>query len=206
MSCENSNTSLPIGATGATGAAGAAGAAGATGASGTTVLYSNTTPTSTTNPGLNLLGTAHTLQFYNSPTIVVNCLKDAGDSLELIATLSSNVNMANQLSQSQFRVYMGVGSIMPIILNDITMPKGADICLLRVVITRKTSTVCHGSFNADFSDGVAQSCQSIGGQYAYETTCPVSNLDNANNDIKIMGGVVDGTLTLQNLLILKYKI
>lgn len=198
MSCNDSNTSLPIGLTGP---AGDDGAPGSTGASGTTILYSTTTPVSTVGPFTSLA--THTL-LAADPVSIVNSLETIGDSIEVICTLTTSKATPQTIAYANVRLFIGGGSALLIPPTDILIVNGSETCLLRCMITRTGVATVFVQFDAKLSGG-AQFTH-VGGQYFHNPSFATNNLDSATNDIEIRGGMVNGTLTLQNLLILKYKI
>ena len=201
MSCTTNNSSLlPSGSDGATGATGASGTNGTNGLDGTSILYNTTTPVSTSGPFTSLA--SHTLGASSGST--TNELSTIGDSIELISTLTISKATASTIAYANIRTYIGGGTTIQSPPTDILVPNGSETCLLKCIVTRKSATSVFIQYDAKFSGGA--NFNHTGGQYFHTPSFTVNNLDISTNIIEIRGGVVNGTLTLQNLLILKYKI
>ncbi len=200
--CGSNNSSLlPIGNTGVKGDNGTNGTNGTNGSDGTSVLYNTTTPVSTTG-SFNSLA-SHTLAAATTNTDT-NELATAGDSVEVISTLTISKATPTTIAYANIRLYIGGGTAVLTPPTDILVPNGSETCLLRCIVTRITATTVFVSFDAKFSGGA--NFNHTGGQYFHNPSLTINSLDSNTNTIEVRGGVVNGTLTLQNLLILKYKI
>ena len=190
--CSTNNSSvLPIGNTGT----GTTGATGATGATGTSVIFNNTAGQSTTSGTIVSLLT-HTLA--DSSPATVNSLLAIGDSLEILATFSLSAGVA------AIELWIGGALTMNTLANGAILHNGVSTAIMRATATRTSSTTLFIQFDIKYSGGV--DFTSLGGQSFYTPAAIVNDLDSSTNVIDMRGAVTGGTLTLRNLLILKYKI
>jgi len=195
MSCSTNNSStLPIGQTGATGSTGSTGDIGA---NGTTVLFNDTAGHASVNPAVVSLLT-HTL--VDPTTSVTNSLAATGDSIEIISTFTLSAGTA------AIELWIGGALTMTTVANGVVMQGGVSECIFKAIATRISSTSLFIQFDIKYSGGV--DFTSLGGQYFHTPVATVNNMTTlaSTNVIDIRGAVIGGTLTLINLLILKYKI
>lgn len=197
MSCGcNNSTSLPIGLTGATGTPGTDGTNGTNGTNGVSLLYNNISDVSTTDGAA---GAFESLQIYTLP---INTLATNGDSLEILSTLSVNV----ETSVSSMRLYINGASVVPVIPSSFVLYAGTKLCLFKATISRQSATTVFIQFDVKLSGGA--NLTSTGGQFMFATGVAVNNLTTNTNTIAIFGAetAAVNTLTAHNLMITKYTI
>lgn len=197
MSCSSNNSGvLPVGPTGPTGATGAAGANGADGADGTTVLYNNIADVSTTD------GAAGAFESLQSYTLAAGTLATNGDTLEIMCSLSVNVDTSNASSA----LYINGASVVPNPPASFVMYSGSKFCLMKITLSRQSATTVFIQFDVSISGGTNYTITSA---YQFMATgVAVNNLTSNSNTIAIFGAETPGvnTLTAHNLLIKKLSV
>lgn len=200
MSCSTNNSSvLPIGPkgnSGTNGQQGEKGDQGDNGLNGTTVIYSNIADASTTD------GAAGAFESLQSYVLPINMLAADGDSLEIISSLSVDVDT----SVAGVRLYINGASVVPVPPASFVMYPGTKFCLFKATITRQSATTVFIQFEVSLSGGTNYTITA-----AYQLMASgvaVNNLTTNTNTIAIFGAEAAGlnTLTAHNLLIKKLAI
>lgn len=197
MSCGcNNSTSLPIGLTGNNGTPGTNGTNGTDGSNGVSLLYNNIANVSTTDGAA---GAFESLQIYTLP---LNTLATNGDTLEILSTLSVNVDT----SIAAVRLYINGASVVPTPPSSFLLWAGTKICQFRATISRQTSTTVFIQFDVKFAGGA--NFTNTGSSQMFATGVAVNNLTTIANTIAIFGAetAAVNTLTAHNLMITKYSI
>jgi len=197
MSCTTNNSGvLPVGPAGPTGATGATGANGNNGEDGTTVLYNNIADVSTTDGAA---GAFESLQTY---TIPINTLATNGDTLEIMSSLSVNVDTSSAASS----LYINGASVVPSPPASFVMHPGAKFNIIKATISRQSATTVFIQFDVNISGGTNYTL--ISGYQFIASGVAVNNLTANTNTIAIFGAETPGvnTLTAHNFLIKKLSI
>lgn len=193
-SCSSNNSgTLPIGPQGPQGIQGVP---GENGADGIVILYNNIADVSTTD------GAAGAFESLQSYTIPINTLDTNGDTLEIMSSLSVNVDT----SSAGIRLYINGTSVIPSPPASFVLYPGSKFCLFKATISRQSATTVFIQFDVNLSGGTNYTST---GSYQFSATgVAVNNLTTNTNTIAIFGAETAGanTLTAHNFLIKKLSI
>ena len=96
-------------------------------------------------------------------------------------------------------------STMPTPPVNMIFPSGANTCALRFIITRTSPSKISVRHEAVYTGGASSG--SLGGSILYNYNVNVPSMDTTSvNNILIAVQTINSTVTLRNLLVLKYKI
>lgn len=160
------------------------------------ILYNNIANVSTTDGAA---GAFESLQTYVLP---LNTLSTNGDSLEILSTLSVDV----ETSISAVRLYINGASVVPVPPSSFLLWAGTKICQFRATISRQSATTAFIQFDVKFAGGA--NFTSTGSSQLFATGVAVNDFTTLANTIAIYGAETPAanTLTAHNMLIIKHKI